>query len=60
MERRVGLAGHRRGRGLPRWFGTRNAAGRMHGPSFGSVITTILTMMSYTKTGIATYNFAAK
>jgi APA family basic amino acid/polyamine antiporter len=45
---------------LPSWFGRRNAAGApARSILLGSGITTILTMMSYTKAGIAAYNFAA-
>jgi APA family basic amino acid/polyamine antiporter len=45
---------------LPSWLGKRNAAGApAQSILLGSVITTLLTMMSYTKTGAAAYNFAA-
>lgn len=45
---------------LPRWFGVRNAAGApAQSILLGSVITTLLTMTAYTKTGVAAYNFAA-
>jgi APA family basic amino acid/polyamine antiporter len=45
---------------LPPWFGRRNAAGApARSLLLGSVITTTLTMMSYTRAGIAAYNFAA-
>jgi APA family basic amino acid/polyamine antiporter len=45
---------------LPAWFGIRNKAGApARSILLGSVITTLLTAMAYTKTGAAAYNFAA-
>ncbi len=44
---------------LPGWFGRRNVAGApARAILFGSVITTLLTLMAYTKSGVAAYNFA--
>ena len=44
---------------LPRPFGQRNAAGApAQSILVGSVVTTLLTMMAYTKVGAAAYNFA--
>jgi APA family basic amino acid/polyamine antiporter len=45
---------------LPRWFGVRNAAGApAQSIVLGSIVTTLLTAMAYTKTGAGAYNFAA-
>jgi basic amino acid/polyamine antiporter, APA family len=45
---------------LPAWFGARNRAGApVRAIVLGSAITTVLTLMAYTKTGAAAYNFAA-
>jgi len=44
---------------LPRGFGQRNAAGApAQSLLLGSVVSTLLTMMAYTKVGAAAYNFA--
>jgi len=44
---------------LPHGFGQRNAAGApAQSILIGSVVTTLLTMMAYTKVGAAAYNFA--
>jgi len=44
---------------LPRGFGQRNAAGApAQSLLIGSVVSTLLTMMAYTKVGAAAYNFA--
>ena len=45
---------------LPRWFGLRNrAASPVRSLLLGSTITTLLTLLAYTKSGVAAYNFAA-
>jgi basic amino acid/polyamine antiporter, APA family len=45
---------------LPAWFGVRNRGGApTRAILLGSIITTLLTLMAYTKTGAAAYNFAA-
>ena len=44
---------------LPPWFGTCNAAGApAQSIVLGAVITSLLTLMAYTKTGVGAYNFA--
>lgn len=44
---------------LPAWFGARNAAGApARSIVLGSVVSTLLTLMAYTKTGAGAYNFA--
>ena len=44
---------------LPPWFRTLNAAGApAHGILLGAVITSLLTLMAYTRVGVAAYNFA--
>ncbi len=44
---------------LPSWFAKRNAAGApAQGLALGALITSLLTMMAYTKAGVSAYNFA--
>lgn len=44
---------------LPRWFARRNAAGApRHALLLGAVVISLLTLMAYTKAGVAAYNFA--
>jgi APA family basic amino acid/polyamine antiporter len=43
---------------LPRWFGQRNAAGApAQSLVLGAAVTSLLTLMAYTKQGVAAYNF---
>lgn len=43
---------------LPRWFGVRNAAGTpAQSILLGSVLTTLFTLLAYTRSGAAVYNF---
>lgn len=45
---------------LPAWFSHRNARGTpVNSLLLGSAVTTLLTLMAYTKAGVAAYNFAA-
>ncbi|HEY5491250.1 MAG TPA: amino acid permease, partial [Gemmatimonadaceae bacterium] len=44
---------------LPPWFGKRNAAGApAQSIVLGAVVTSLLTLMAYTKSGVSAYNFA--
>ena len=44
---------------LPRWFAARNRAGApTRSLVVGAVVTSLLTMMAYTKAGVSAYNFA--
>lgn len=44
---------------LPPWFGKRNAAGApTNSVLLGAVVTSLLTLMAYTKSGAGAYNFA--
>ncbi|MBI3792539.1 MAG: amino acid permease [Gemmatimonadetes bacterium] len=46
-------------RTLPGWFRTRNAAGAPRSSLLiGAIVTSLLTLMAYTKAGVAAYNFA--